>query len=258
MSLRFAANLGFLWPQLSLLERIDAAARAGFTACEFHWPYEIPAQMLGERCRLRNMRILGVNTPRGDIAKREFGLAAIPGREAEFREQFASTLQYALTCGAHAIHVLAGVCEPSPAARATLIANLRWAVDQASPHAVTLLLEALNPVDSPGYFYATTAEAVSVLEEVAQPAIKLQFDAYHVARVEGDVMAAWRRCSWHVGHVQIAGVPARDEPDRSDFDYRQLFADLRLTKYAGFVGCEYKPRGDTDAGLVWMQTLDVR
>jgi 2-dehydrotetronate isomerase len=258
MPIRFAANLGFLWPQLPLLERIDAASRAGFSACEFHWPYDVPAQDLGDRCRQHDVSILGINTPRGDVAKREFGLAAVPGREAAFREQFEATLQYALTCGARAIHVLAGVSEPTPAARATLIANLRWAADKASPYFVTLFLEALNPIDNPGYFYASTTEVVSVLKEVEHAAIKLQFDAYHVARVEGDVMRTWRSCHRHIGHVQIAGVPTRSEPDQSEFDYGKLFAELRLTKYSGFVGCEYKPRGDTDAGLGWMKTLGLR
>jgi hydroxypyruvate isomerase len=257
MSLRFAANLGFLWPQLSLLERIDAAARAGFRACEFHWPYAVPATELAARCRQANIRILGINTPRGDVSKGEFGLAALPGREVEFRGHFEKALEYALACGGNAIHVLAGMTTKTEASRSAFIENLRFASSLALKHELTLLLEPLNPHDNPGYFYSRVSEAMELLNELALPNLKLQFDAYHVARVGEDVLEQLRACRAHLGNVQIAGVPRRNEPDDSELNYREFFAELQRLNYSGYIGCEYRPNMDTDIGLAWMQNLNV-
>src|SRR5690349_1182713 len=231
MPLRFAANLGFLWPQLPLLERVDAAARAGFHACEFHWPYAVPAGELAARCKQSNPRIVGINTSRGAVSRGEFGLAALPGREAEFRAQFEKVLEYALHCGAGAIHVLAGMTANTTASRTTFVENLHFAASLVSQHSVTLLLEPLNPHDNPGYFYSKVSEALELLKELALPNIKLQFDAYHVARTEGDVVSKLRQCMPHIGNVQIAGGPHRNEPDDGEFDYRELFAELSRVDY---------------------------
>jgi hydroxypyruvate isomerase len=257
MPLRFAANLGFLWPQLPLLERIDAAARAGFRACEFHWPYAVPAAQLGAQCKQANMRILGINTSRGDVSRGEFGLAALPGREAEFHQQFEKALEYALACGASAIHVLAGMTKQTDASRSTFIENLRFASSLALKHELTLLLEPLNPHDNPGYFYSRVNEATELLDELALPNLKLQFDAYHVARVGNDVFEQLAACRAHIGNVQIAGVPRRGEPDDSELNYREFFAELLRLDYSGYIGCEYRPNADTDIGLAWMQNLNV-
>lgn len=256
MPMRFAANLGFLWPQFPLLERIDAAAQAGFRAVEFHWPYEVPADEVAARCRDVNVRILGVNTSRGEASKGEFGLAALPGKQSQFRDSFAHTVAYANACGATAIHVLAGVTQFDTSSRTAMIENLNYAASLAAAYPLTLLLEPLNPHDNPGYFYSTVAQAVSVISELARPNIKLQFDAYHVARVGGDVLALLREHVGRIGHIQIAGVPHRHEPE--EFEYRVFFTALERLNYAGYIGCEYRPRGDTDAGLAWMKTLGVR
>jgi hydroxypyruvate isomerase len=257
MPLRFAANLGFLWPQLPLLDRIDAAARAGFRACEFHWPYAVPATELAARCRQANIRILGINTPRGDVSKGEFGLAALPGREVEFRGHVEKALEYALSCGGSAIHVLAGMSANTEASRSTFIENLRFASSLALKHELTLLLEPLNPHDNPGYFYSRVSEAMELLDELALPNLKLQFDAYHVARVGDDVFEQLRACHAYLGNVQIAGVPRRGEPDDSELNYREFFAELQRLNYSGYIGCEYRPHVDTDIGLAWMKNLNV-
>jgi hydroxypyruvate isomerase len=136
--------------------------------------------------------------------------------------------------------------------------NLRIAAAKAAVHRITLLLEPLNPIDNPGYFYSTLAEAVSLIEELAVPNVKLQFDVYHVARSEGDVLTKLDKYRHHIGNVQIAAVPSRAEPDEGEIAYPVIFAALDRLKYDGFVGCEYRPRGETDEGLAWMERMGLR
>jgi 2-dehydrotetronate isomerase len=256
---RFSANLGFLWSDRPLLHRIDAAAAAGFQACEFHWPYEVPAHDLAARCKERGIQVLGVNTPMGNAARGERGLAALLGREVEFRAVFDQTLNYAVQIGASAIHIMAGnvVEQDKAAARATLIKNLRLIAPLAAAHRITLLLEPLNLRDNPGYFYSTVGEAVSIIHELQLPNIKLQFDAYHVAIAEGDVLTKLSSHRDVIGNVQIAAVPSRNEPDEGEIDYGAVFSALDKMEYRGWVGCEYKPRGNTDEGLRWVNRFDI-
>jgi hydroxypyruvate isomerase len=143
-------------------------------------------------------------------------------------------------------------------ARAVFVDNLRIAAAKAAAHRITLLLEPLNPNDNPGYFYSTLAEAVSLIEELALPNLKLQFDVYHVARAEGDVLTKLEMYRRHIGNVQIAAVPSRAEPDEGEIAYPVIFAALDRLQYDGFIGCEYRPRGDTDAGLIWMERMGLR
>lgn len=256
---RFSANLGFLWPDRPLPARIEAAARAGFRAIELHWPHDCDAREVAALNARLGLRLLGINTPRGEIAAGEFGLGALPGAEGRFRAGFEQTLAWACAAGAGAIHVLAGNVSPAgrDAARVVFAANLRWAAPRAAAHGLTLLLEPLNPHDNPGYFYAHVADAVALIDELAQPNLRLQFDAYHVGRVGDDACAALARYAGRIGHVQIAAVPTRTEPDEGTLDYRRFFAALDAAGYEGFVGCEYRPRGDTDTGLGWCARLGV-
>jgi 2-dehydrotetronate isomerase len=258
--MRFAANLGFLWADRPLLARVEAAARAGFRAVEMHWPYEAPAGALADAARRNNVTLLGINTAPGNFAAGERGLGAVPGRERDFQATVDQAVEYCRSSGATAIHAMAGNVAASDraAGRAAFAANLRMAAAKAAPHGITLLLEPLNPNDNPGYFYSSLAEAVSLMEELALPNIKLQFDAYHVARSEGDVLTKLSRYRRHVGNVQIAGVPARAEPDEGEIAYPAIFAALDQLSYDGWIGCEYRPRGDTDEGLAWMQRMGVR
>lgn len=257
---KLSANLGFLWPQLPLLERIDAAAKAGFRACEFHHPYAVPADELRARCERAGIKILGVNTPLGDAAKGERGIAALVGRQDEFAQSFDETLRYAAQAGASAIHVMVGNVAASErrAAREVLKGNLRAASAKALPHNIALLLEPLNPRDAPGYFYSTQAEGAAVIEELKLPNLKLQFDVYHVAIAEGDVLTKLARYMSIIGNVQIAAAPSRAEPDEGEIAYGAVLEALDRLGYAGWTGCEYKPRGDTDAGLGWLQKVGVR
>ncbi|HEV7443480.1 MAG TPA: TIM barrel protein [Steroidobacteraceae bacterium] len=258
--MRFSANLGFLWADRPLLARIDAAARAGFRAVEMHWPYNVPAGDVAEAARRNDVKLLGINTAPGRLEAGEMGLGAVPGRTGDFLGTVDQSIEYCRSSGATAIHVMAGNVAAADRirARAVFADNLRMAAVQAEAQQITLLLEPLNPNDNPGYFYSTLAEAVSLIEELALPNIKLQFDVYHVARSEGDVLAKLEKYRRHIGHVQIAAVPSRAEPDEGEIAYPAIFAALDRLQYDGFIGCEYRPRGDTDEGLSWMNRMGLR
>jgi 2-dehydrotetronate isomerase len=258
--MRFSANLGFLWADRPLPARIEAAARAGFRAVEMHWPYDVPASDVAAAARRWDVTLLGINTAPGNFAAGERGLGAIPGREQDFRGTVDQSIEYCRSSGATAIHAMAGNVPPSDRerARAVFAANLRVAAAKAIKHQLTLLLEPLNPNDNPGYFYSTLREAASLIEELALPNVKLQFDVYHVARSEGDVLTKLDKYRAHIGNVQVASVPARAEPDEGEIAYPVIFAALEKLKYEGWVGCEYRPRGDTDQGLGWMDRMGMR
>lgn len=257
MTQRFSANLGFLWSGLPLLARIDAAAQAGFRAVELHWPYEVPAEEVSACCKRHGIELLGLNTPVGDAAAGDFGLGAQPGREEEFRDGFTLSLDYLRRAGGSSIHVMAGVTPPGAgaAARETLIANLAH-VAKAAP-GVTLLLEPINQRDKPGYFYSTISEAAGIIAEVGADNVRIMFDCYHVGVSEGEVIARLEEYMPLIGHVQIASVPARIEPDVGDLDYRNVFATLDRLGYSGWIGCEYKPRAGATEGLAWVAALGV-
>jgi hydroxypyruvate isomerase len=254
--IRFAANLGLLWPDRPLLARIDAAAAAGFRAIELHFPYDIPAAQVAEAARRHDLTLLGINTPPGR-EKGEAGSAAVPGRQAEFQQGLDQAIAYCAESAASAIHVMAGNIEPAERrnARATFAINLRAAATKAAASGLTLLLEPLNRHDRPLYFYSKTVEAVSLIEELGVPNLKVQFDAYHVGRGGGDVLAELSQYWPYIGHVQIAAVPTRAEPDEGELDYREVFHALESLGYSGWVGCEYSPRAGTDAGLAWLSRL---
>jgi hydroxypyruvate isomerase len=254
---KFSANLGFLWPDRPLLERIDAAAAAGFKAIELHWPYATPAAEVKARCERHDLVLLGVNTPIGNGAQGDFGLGAQEGREAEFRETFVQTVAYAREAGASAVHVMAGVVAPESKAVAwkVFVQNLRFAAE-AAPDLV-LLLEPINQRDKPGYFYSSIGEAADIIAEAGAPNLKIMFDVYHVGVSEGDVTKRLEKHLSDIGHVQIAAVPSRAEPDEGEISYRSIFATLERIGYAGWTGCEYKPRAGTDEGLAWTKALGV-
>lgn len=254
--IRFSANIGFLWSELPMLERIAAAGRAGFTAVEMHWPYDTPAAELAAACRSAGVTVLGLNTPVGNAQAGEFGLGALPGREADFAQAMELSLSYAAALGAPFVHAMAGDADAkSPAARRTLVGNLQVAADRAAGQGTGLLLEALNPRDRPGYFYHRVEDAVAILEEVGRPNVKLMFDIYHVGVAQGDVIMRLRRLLPFVGHIQIAAVPSRAEPDEGEIAYDRVLRAVDGLGYDGWIGCEYKPRNGTDAGLGWPSAL---
>jgi len=254
---KFSANLGFMWPDRPPLERIDAAAAAGFKAIELHWPYATPAAEVRARCEQHGLVLLGINTPLGNVDKGDFGLGAKAGREAEFRETFLQTVAYANEAGASAVHVMAGVVAPEQKSEAkrVFVENLRFATQNAGN--LTLLLEPINQRDKPGYFYSTIGEAADIIAEIGAPNLKIMFDVYHVGVSEGDVTRRLEKHLVDIGHVQIAAVPSRAEPDEGEIAYGSIFATLDRIGWAGWTGCEYKPRAGTDEGLGWTKRLGV-
>jgi 2-dehydrotetronate isomerase len=248
---KLSANLGFLWPERPLTERIAAAGRAGFPAVELHWPYDVPAEDTRRACALAGVQLLGINTLPGEVASGDFGLAAVPGREAAFEQHFQVALDYARAAGGTSIHVLAGVVADGPASRTTLVGNLRGAAAEAERAGVTLLLEAMNGRDRPGYFYSTVERVAEIIDAVGSSRVRMMFDCYHVGVEQGETIARLEAMMPLIGHIQIAAVPSRAEPDEGDLDYAEVFAAIEKLGYLGFVGCEYRPRGDTDAGLKW-------
>ncbi len=210
-------------------------------------------------CARHGLALLGLNTPVGDTARGEFGLAALPGREADFADAMGQSITYAAAAGAGAIHVMAGVTAgmDQEACRATLIANLARFAPEAAGQGLTLLLEAINHRDKPGYFYSRQEEAADIIAAVGAPNLKLMFDVYHCGVAEGDITRKLERFLPLIGHVQIAAVPSRAEPDEGEVDYRHIFATLARLGWEKPIGCEYKPRAGTDAGLGWRKVFRV-
>lgn len=255
------ANIAFLFPDLPFLDRIHAARRAGFDRVECHFPYEFPIELLRERLDRAGVQLTGLNTQPGDRSRGEWGRAALPGREADFREDFEQAASYATALGAGVIHVMAGIVPEADreAARRSYIANLQWAARQVAGTGLTLVLEPLNARDVPGYLVSRSDQLAEIIAEIGEPNVKLLFDVYHVQIMEGDLIRRLERHRDIIGHVQIAGVPDRAEPDdRSEVNFRAIFPALEAIGYQGLVGLEYKPRGDTVEGLGWMDTLGLR
>lgn len=256
---RFSANLGFLWPELDLIGRIEGAAAAGFGAVELHWPYDVPADDVRAACTRHDLALLGVNTGVGDASRSEFGLGAVSGREADFQALVDQSIAYCRDSGATSIHAMAGVTAPDEriAARSTFLRNLEVASKKAARHDLTLLLEPINPRDKPGYFYSRIGEAAELIQELGATNVKLMFDVYHVGVTEGDVLKRLERFMPMIGHIQIAAVPSRAEPDEGEIAYGRVLKAIDALGYEGWIGCEYKPRADTGAGLEWIDALGL-
>ena len=256
---RFSANLSFLFTELPFLDRFAAAATAGFRAVEFAFAYETPPREIAARVEDNGLALVLINTPPGNYAAGERGLAALPGREGEFGASLATALSYARELSCPRIHVMAGALpetadlQERALARATYLHNLRVAAREAEGEGIELTIEPINPRDIPGYFLNTQTEAHAIREEVGAANLKVQMDFYHAQIVEGDLSEKVKRWLPHIGHIQIAGVPGRHEPDTGEIHYPHLFALLDELGYSGWVGCEYKPRNGTLAGLGWMK-----
>ncbi|UAK25902.1 2-oxo-tetronate isomerase [Sphingomonas nostoxanthinifaciens] len=252
---RLAANLTMMFQELPFLERIDAAAAAGFAAVECVMPYVAPAQSIADRLEANGVAMALFNMPPGDWAAGDRGYAANPARVDEFAVSIDTTIDYAAATGCRTVHLMAGKI-PVDADRAqwtaTLVANVRRAADTLEPHGISIVLEPINTrVDIPGYFYDTTAAALAVIDEVGRDSVKLLYDIYHMQIMEGDLARTIERLLPQIGHVQLADNPGRNEPGSGEINYPWLLARLDALGYDGWVGCEYKPAGDTVAGLGW-------
>ena len=250
--MKFSANLGFLWADRSLPDAIRAAKAAGFHAVECHWPYDVPAAEVTAALQQTGLRMLGLNTRRGDVAGGENGLAAVPGRDAQARAAIDEAIAYAAAIDTPNIHVMAGFAQ-SRDAHETFVKNLRYACEQAARHSITILIEPLNRYDAPGYFLTTTDQALAVISEVGTTNLKLMFDCYHVQLMEGDLTHRIEALLPSIGHIQIASVPDRGAPDHGELNYPHLFRTIARLGYNAPLGAEYKPAGDTNETLGWMK-----
>ena len=252
--MKFSANLGFLWNDRPLPDAIRAAKAAGFDAVECHWPYDIPAADVKAALTETGLRMLGLNTRRGDIAAGDNGLSAIPGREAEAQAAIDQAVAYAITTDTPNIHVMAGFASGGEAHQ-TFVANLKYACALAADHGITILIEPLNKYDAPGYFLTTTTQAIRLMQDVGAENLKLMFDCYHVQLMEGDLTHRITTLLPRIGHIQFASVPDRGAPDHGEIDYGHVFRTIAGLGYTAPLGAEYKPVGPTDETLGWMAGL---
>jgi hydroxypyruvate isomerase len=252
---KFAANLSMMFNEVPFLERFGAAARAGFRGVEYLFPYEFAADAIAEQLDRHELENVLFNLPAGNWAAGERGTTCLPGRQDEFRAGVAQAIAYAARLKTVRVHAMAGIVPAGAdpcAVRAAYIANMKFAAAEFRRHGITLLIEPINTRDMPGFFLNTQAQAYAVLEEIGAPNLKMQMDLYHMQIMEGDLETKLRRYAAHCGHVQLAGVPRRNEPDTGEIRYEHLFTVLDEIGYGGWVGCEYRPAGRTQDGLGWL------
>lgn len=254
---RLAANLAYLFTERPFMERFAAAAAAGFTAVELQFPYEHAPSAVKAELERHGLTMLGLNTSPG--REGEFGLAAVPGREQDFAALFRQALDYAAAIAGRAVHCLAGKVpvEQRPAAEKVFVANLTRAADLALEKNIRLLIEPINQRDRPDYYVSYVEHAADVIAKIGRPNVKVQYDFYHVQIMQGDLIKRFERHLPVIGHVQIAAVPSRREPDEGEVNFSGVLAALDTLGYDGFVSCEYRPRGRTEDGLAWAKPFGV-
>ncbi|MBV9783845.1 MAG: hydroxypyruvate isomerase family protein [Acidisphaera sp.] len=257
---RFCANLSMMFNEVAFLDRFDQAARAGFRAVEYLFPYDFPAGDIKARLDACGLEQVLFNAPPGNWAGGERGLACLPGRTTEFRDSIRRALDYAAALGCRMVHVMAGIAPAgiSPVTLGSLYAaNLAWAGEQASAAGVRLVIEPINHRDMPGFFLNTMAQGAAVVEAIGVDRLGLQFDIYHCQVTEGDITKRMEALLPVIAHMQIADVPARNEPGTGEINWEYVFPRIDALGYHGWIGCEYRPAGDTVAGLAWRQRYGV-
>ncbi len=258
--LKFAANLSMMFNEVEFTERFARAANAGFEQVEYLFPYEYSASEIRSRLDNAGLTQALFNASAGDWESGQRGFAAVVGTEDQFRSTIEQALAYAEVLGNERIHVMSGIPPENQAPEASLecyLNNLQWATEQAQSVGVRLMIEPINNRDMPGYFMNHPDLAIKVLEQLNSPNIALQFDFYHTQIICGDIETRLKAYWSYIDHIQIASVPSRNEPDRGELNYGYLFKLLESKGYKGFVGCEYRPAGDTEAGLGWFKNLRV-
>ncbi|HEX2555019.1 MAG TPA: TIM barrel protein [Microvirga sp.] len=250
---RFSANLGFLFADRPDIARVEAAAAAGFRAVEMHWPYGTPAAEMRAALQRCDVAMLGLNTVVGRDG--ESGLGALPGREAEFRQAVEQAVAYGQAIGATAVHCMAGVVTPDrlDTAERVFVENLRIASDIVGQAGMTVLIEPLNHRDKPDYALFRIEQAASIIGRTGRGNVKIMFDCYHVQIMQGDLIRRFEAHRELVGHVQIAAVPSRAEPDEGELNFPEICRAFERLGYDGWIGAEYKPRGRTEDGLGWLK-----
>ncbi|MFT4432784.1 hydroxypyruvate isomerase [Caballeronia sp. 15715] len=255
---KFAANLTMLFNELPFLDRFAAAADAGFEAVEFLFPYQYPAADLRQRLDANNLQLVLHNLPAGNWEGGERGIACLPDRKEEFREGVTRAIEYAKALNVPQLNCLVGIPPASVSraeARATIVENLKFAAAALKKEGIKLLVEPCNHFDIPGFALNRSQEGLDVLHDVGSDNLFLQYDIYHMQRMEGELAATIKRNLPSIAHIQLADNPGRNEPGTGEINYPFLFSLLDSLGYDGWVGCEYKPRSTTVAGLVWLQEI---
>lgn len=252
----FAANLTMLFTEVPFLDRFERAARAGFQAVEFLFPYEHAPEVIREKLDTHGLTLVLHNLPAGDWAAGERGIACHPDRVQEFRDGVGRAVRYAKVLGVGQLNCLAGKAPAGVDAatlRRTFVENLRFAAKELEKADLNLLIEPINPFDIPGFYLTTSAQAISILDEVGAANAFLQYDIYHAQRVEGEIAATLQKLRPRIAHIQLADNPGRNEPGTGELNWPFLFQLIDRLGYEGHIGCEYKPATTTEAGLGWMQ-----
>lgn len=255
---RFAANLTMLFSEVPFLDRFEQAARAGFKAVEFLFPYPFEKRALVQALQANGLIQVLHNMPAGDWDAGERGIACHPDRVAEFKDGVDRAIDYAQALNCPQVNCLAGKVPKGvsrEAAQATFVANLRFAAAKLKMAGIRLLIEPINSYDIPGFFLNRTDQAKSLIDEVGSDNLFIQYDMYHAQRSEGELAATVKKYLTHIGHIQLADNPGRNEPGTGEINYAFMFKHLDAIGYQGWIGCEYKPASETQVGLGWIKTL---
>jgi hydroxypyruvate isomerase len=255
---QFSANLSMLFTEHPFLDRFERAAKTGFDAVEFLFPYAFPAEAIKQRLDAHQLKLVLHNLPAGDWDAGERGIACHPDRVAEFREGVAQAIAYAKALGVPQLNCLLGKTPEGAApdlVRKTVVDNLRFAAAELKTAGLRLLIEPINTFDIPGFFLSGTSQALSLLDDVGADNAFVQYDIYHMQRMEGELAATMQKHLARIGHIQLADNPGRNEPGTGEINYAFLFAHLERIGYEGYIGCEYKPATTTEAGLGWHQQM---
>jgi len=253
---RFAANLSLMFTEVPFLERFGRARDAGFEGVEFLFPYEFPAAEIAARLQDNGLALVLFNGPPGDWAAGERGMAALPGRQAEFRAGIAQALGYATALGCPRLHVMAGLAPagvPRDTLQASYAVNLAWAAEECAKAGVLPIIEPINHRDIPGYFLNTTDAGAAMIQAIGPGRLGLQFDLYHCQITEGDVVKRVEKHLPLIAHMQVADNPGRNEPGTGEVNWPYVFDRIDALGFGGWIGCEYRPAGETVAGLGWFQ-----
>ncbi|MDX1514303.1 MAG: 2-oxo-tetronate isomerase [Gammaproteobacteria bacterium] len=251
---RFAANLTWMFNEHGFLDRFQAAADAGFKAVEIQLPYEHAPDALASRREAAGVEQIMFNAPPGDMAGGEYGIACLPGREAEFRASMDQALEYAGALGCRMVHVLAGIVPDGESAERcwkTYLENVDWAAAHCSPAGVGLLLEPINAVERPGYLVSLTTQARDAVDAIGSEHVGIQYDFHNAQLMEGRLTRTLEANIGKIRHMQVAGLPDRTPPDEGEMNFSYLFALVDRLGYEGWIGCEYRPRGGTLESLGW-------
>jgi hydroxypyruvate isomerase len=253
---KFCANLSMMFNEVDFLDRFGSAAKAGFKGVEFLFPYAYDKSQLVDLTRKNDLQVILFNMPAGDWNGGDRGMACDPARSGEFQDQVGKSIDYALSLGCRQIHCMAGLRPRGvneEQMRAAYIANLRFAGKELAKNGLTLLIEAINPRDIPGFYLNYSRQAYDIMHYAAVPNLRFQYDIYHMQIVEGDLAPGIENNLAKIGHIQLADTPGRHEPGTGEINYDFLFRHIDKIGYAGWIGCEYRPAAGTDAGLGWIK-----